>query len=490
MTNEITTRVTDDVTVQTSKELAETIPDEAVLAVSGFGSVGYPKAIPRALAESGRDLALTIVSGGSVGAEIDTALVEAGAIARRYPYQARSAAREQINNGRIAFHDRHISRLGDEVALGQLCNPEVAIVEAVAVGPDWVSPTTSIGQTPAFIERADHLIVEVNDAQPLALHQLHDLYRPASPPNRKPIPLTAPDGRIGSHRIQFDEQKLAGVVRTNTRDTPYTFREPTPVDQSIADNLAAFLAAELDRNAVFANAVHLQFGVGSVGNALMGALSAIDFGDRDVHYFGEVIQDGILDSIDAGLLSGASATSLALSKSGQNQLFDNIERYADHIVLRPADISNNPALIERFGVIGVNSALEVDIYGQVNSTHVGGTHVKNGIGGSGDFNRHALISITALPSTAADGAVSRIVPMVTHVDHTEHDVDVVVTEHGVADLRGLVPTERANKLINECAAPTYREALCAYQDRAAVNGGQMPHDLSSVFDWQPDGPGT
>ena len=74
--------------------------------------------------------------------------------------------------------------------------------------------------------------------------------------------------------------------------------------------------------------------------------------------------------------------------------------------------------------------IEADIYGNVNSTHIMGSSIQNGIGGSGDFARNAYISMFLSPSTAKSGAISCIVPMVSHVDHTEHDVHVIVTEQG------------------------------------------------------------
>jgi succinyl-CoA:acetate CoA-transferase len=459
---------------------ATEIGEAATIGVSGFGSVGYPKAVPLALADADRDLSLTVISGGSVGEEIDTSLVEADAIARRYPYQAREASRRAVNDGEIAFHDRHVWRVSDEVALGQLPSPDVAIVEAVAVGEGWLVPGLSIGATPALVEAADRLIVEVNERVPRTLERFHDVYRPVAPPNREAIPLTAPDERIGSPRIEFDPEALAAVVRTDRQGTPYSFREPTERDRRIGANLASFLEAEVARSEVFDEELRLQFGVGNIGNALMGALADLEVGDRDVVYFGEVVQDGLLDMLDEGIVSAASGTSLALSENGQEQLFSNVDRYADSVVLRPSDISNHPGVINRLGIVGVNSALEVDLYGHANSTHVNGSRMVNGIGGSGDFNRNALLAITALPSTAGGGDISRIVPMVTHADHTEHDFSVVVTEHGVADLRGRSPTERAEALISECAAPAFRNSLREY---LGAGNGHMPHDLDRAFSW-------
>ncbi|MEY7851748.1 acetyl-CoA hydrolase/transferase C-terminal domain-containing protein [Natrarchaeobius sp. A-rgal3] len=472
-----------DLPVVDAETAAAGIDRDATVLVSGFGSVGYPKAVPDALAESGRDLALTVVSGGSVGSEIDVDLVETDSIARRYPYQARSTARAAINDGTIAFNDRHISSLGDEVQFGGLVDADVAIVEAVAVGEDWLIPTTSLGHTPAYVDSVDTLIVEVNRAQPRSLERFHDNYRPDLPPNRDPIPLSNPGDRIGGPRIEFDPAALEAVVETDRSDEPYEFRDPTEDDRAIAANLRSFLVDELERSPLFEESVRLQFGVGSLGNALMHSLTEADFGDRDLVYFGEVIQDGLLDLLDEGALSSASATSLALSEAGQRRLFEDVNRYAENVVLRPADVSNSPQLIDRFGIIAVNSALEVDLYGHANSTNVNGSSMLNGVGGSGDFTRNAPLSIIALPSTAKGGDLSRIVPMVPHVDHTEHDVDVVVTERGVADLRGRSPRERADRLVEACSHPSFREPLYEYLDRTRSESGHIRHDLDVVFSW-------
>jgi succinyl-CoA:acetate CoA-transferase len=478
-----TERVTDGLPERSAETIAAEIPADATLVVSGFGSVGYPKAVPGVLAESDRDLGVTVVSGGSGGDELDIEMMAAGQIARRYPYQATDAARERINGGDVAFHDRHIARLGDEVAFGGLVDADVALVEAIAVGDGWLVPAMSIGPTPDYIEAADRIIVEVNERPPLQVQQLHDVYRRDRPPERGPLPLTAPDERIADQFVRFDSDKLEAVVRTDQPDTAYTFREPTDRDRTIAANLASFLADELERNPIFADRVNMQFGVGSLGNALMGELSTIDFGDREVVYCGELVQDGLIDMLDAGELSTASSTALAVTPEYQRKLYDNIDRYAEDIVLRPGYVSNDPDMIDRFGVVAVNAALEVDIYGNVNSTHIDGTHVVNGLGGSGDFNRHSPLAITALSSTASGGEIPRILPMVPHVDHTEHDVEVIITERGVADLRGCSPRERARKMI-DIAHPDYQPDLRAYLDRAERGGGNVPQHLETAFDWQ------
>jgi len=131
----------------------------------------------------------------------------------------------------------------------------------------------------------------------------------------------------------------------------------------------------------------------------------------------------------------------------------------------------------------MNGMIETDIYGNVNSTHIRGTNIMNGIGGSGDFARNAYLSIFMTPSTAKRGSISSIVPMVTHVDHTEHDVQIVVTENGLADLRGLSPKQRAGVVIDQAAHPSFRPALRDYFDRACKSspGKHTPHLLDEAF---------
>lgn len=477
-------RLHGDLPIVDAASAAAAIPTDATVLTSGFGSVGYPKAVPLALADDDRDLSLTVVHSGNVGEEIDVTLVQSGSIERRFSYQSSGVARAATNRREIAFSDRNASAIGDEVQYGGLVDPDIAIVEAVAVGEGWFVPSTSVGQVPAFVEAADRLIVELNHRQPLELQTLHDIYRPGRPPNRDPIPLSDPGERIGTNYVRFDPEKLSGVVETETADSTYSFRDPTDDDLAIAANLRSFLTEEMERSPVFDDAVHLQFGVGSLGNALMGELKELDFGDRDVVYFGELIQDGLLDMLNAGRLECASATSMALTDEGQERLFADVERYAQDIVLRPADVANHPGLIDQFGVVGVNSAIEFDIYGNVNSTHVSGKRMINGIGGSTDFNRNSLVTVCALPSTLNGGDVSRVVPMAFHVDHTEHDVDIFVTEQGVADVRGRSPVERAELIIEHCAHPDFAPDLWAYLDDVKQQDNHVPHDIERAANWQ------
>ena len=161
----------------------------------------------------------------------------------------------------------------------------------------------------------------------------------------------------------------------------------------------------------------------------------------------------------------------------------DIERYKQKIILRPIDIVNAPEVIERLGVIALNTAIEMDIYGHINSTHIGGTRIMAGVAGSIEFARNGYLSIFMAPSIARGGNISTIVPMVSHVDHTEHEVSVMVTEQGLADLRGLDPRERAIEIIEKCAHPDYRPLLWDYFHEAEAKGGHEPHILSKAFDF-------
>jgi hypothetical protein len=122
----------------------------------------------------------------------------------------------------------------------------------------------------------------------------------------------------------------------------------------------------------------------------------------------------------SGRLTGASSTALTLSEAKLQQIYDDFDYFGSRIVLRPQEISNNPTIIRQLGVIAINTALEIDIYGHVNSSHVCGTQMMNGIGGAADFERNAGLSVFVCPSIAKGGRISTIVPFCSHVDHSEH----------------------------------------------------------------------
>jgi acyl-CoA hydrolase len=193
-----------------------------------------------------------------------------------------------------------------------------------------------------------------------------------------------------------------------------------------------------------------------------------------------VFQAAAFGLMRRGRLLGASTCALTLLPEQMQELAEDLDFFAPRLVLRPQEISNNPAVVRQLGVIALNTALEVDLYGHVNSTHVGGRTLVNGIGGSGDFTRNASLSIFLCPSVAQGGRISAVIPMCPHIGHNEHSVQVVVTEQGLADLRGLAPRERAQLLIDRCAHPCYRDYLHRYVRDARP--GRIRHDLSRCFE--------
>ena len=331
---------------------------------------------------------------------------------------------------------------------------------------------------------ADKVILEVNHAQSMHLNGMHDVYYGTRlPPNRQPIPLTQSDDRIGEPYLRVDPAKVIAVVETSAGDRNTDFTPPDESSEMIARHLVDFLEHEVKQGRMPRSLFPLQSGVGNIANAVLAGLNKSSF--ENMTAYTEVLQDGMLDMLASGKLRHASATALSLGTAGLKYFDEHIEQLRERLLLRPQEISNHPELIRRMGVLAMNGMIEADLYGNVNSTHVMGTSIMNGIGGSGDFARNAYISFFMTPSTAKGGKISCIVPMVSHVDHTEHDVQVIVTEQGLADLRGLAPKQRAKNIIAKCAHPDYRDMLSDYYERALrdSSGKHTPHLLKEALSW-------
>jgi succinyl-CoA:acetate CoA-transferase len=470
--------------VMSAADAAALIEDGMTVGMSGFTRAGEAKAVPRALAERAKTqpLQITLMTGASLGNDLDKQLTEAGVLARRMPFQVDSTLRRAINAGEVMFIDQHLSETVEQLRNHQLKRPDIAVIEAVAITEQGhIVPTTSVGNSASFAIFAKQVIIEINLAHNPNLEGLHDIYIPTYRPTRTPIPLVAVDDRIGSSAIPIDPAKIVAIVISNQADSPSTVLPPDAETQSIADHLIDFFKQEVAAGRMENNLGPLQAGIGSIANAVMCGL--IDSPFHDLTMYSEVLQDSTFDLIDAGKLSFASGSSITLSSRRNADVFGNLEKYKDKLVLRPQEISNHPEVVRRLGIIAINTALEFDLYGNVNSTHVGGTKMMNGIGGSGDFARNAHLAIFVSKSMAKGGAISSVVPMVSHVDHTEHDVDILVTEQGLADLRGLAPRERARLVIDNCVHPDYRAALNAYFEAACAKGGHTPHLLREALEW-------
>jgi succinyl-CoA:acetate CoA-transferase len=470
--------------VMSAAEAALLIEDGMTVGMSGFTRAGEAKAVPHALAERAKlvPLKISLMTGASLGNDLDKELTEAGVLARRMPFQVDSTLRKAINAGEVMFIDQHLSETVEQMRNAQLKLPDIAVIEAVAITEQGhIVPTTSVGNSASFAIFARQVIVEINMAHNPNLEGLHDIYIPSYRPTRTPIPLVKVEDRIGSPAIPIPAEKIAAIVITHQADSPSTVLPPDSDTQAIADHLVDFFKQEVAAGRMTNKLGPLQAGIGNIANAVMCGL--IDSPFEELTMYSEVLQDSTFDLIDAGKLSFASGSSITLSARRNADVFGNLERYKDKLVLRPQEISNHPEVVRRLGIIGINTALEFDLYGNVNSTHVCGTRMMNGIGGSGDFARNAHLAVFVTKSIAKDGAISSVVPMVSHVDHTEHDVDILVTEIGLADLRGLAPRERARVIIDNCVHPIYRQALGDYFEAACKLGGHTPHILKDALSW-------
>ena len=475
-----------------AEEAASLIHDGAVVGMSGFTGSGYPKAVPLALAghieaqhAAGHPFRVKVWSGASTGPELDGALAKADGIDFRLPYNSDPIARQKINAGEMNYFDMHLSQVAPMAWQGFLGPLDTAVVEISGFTPEGgLIPSSSVGNNKTWLDRAEKIILEVNRWQSDALHGMHDIYYgTALPPDRKPIPLVNPDDRIGQPYFNVDPDKIVAIVETDTPDRNAPFAEPDATAEAIAGHLLEFLRHEVRVGRLPAALLPLQSGVGNVTNAVLSGL--LDSPFENMTAFTEVIQDGMLDLLDAGKLRMASATAFSLSPEAAERFNADAHRYSDKLILRPQEISNHPELVRRLGCVAMNGLIEADIYGNVNSTHVMGSRIQNGIGGSGDFARNAYISIFMTPSTAKGGDISAIVPMASHVDHISQDVQVIVTEQGLADLRGLAPKQRASLIIENCAHPDYRDALHDYVARArhSAFGQHAPNILSEALSW-------
>ena len=472
--------------ILTADEAAALINHDDVIGFSGFTPAGAAKVIPTAIAsraraehEAGRPFKVGVITGASTGPSLDGELAKADAIKFRTPYQSDKDLRESINAGKTHFFDMHLSLLPQYVRYGFLGDLDWAIVEAADVSVDGkILLTTSVGASPTFLSQAKKVLVEVNRRHPKELLGFHDIYEPASPPHRRPIPICNAEDRIGTQRVWVDPRKIVGIVESNRQDEVRDFTPVNEVTTRIGRHVAEFLAAELRNGHIPRGFLPIQSGVGNVANAVLGAM-----GDHPeiprFQMYTEVIQDSVIELINRDRCSFVSGVSLTLTNPVLQGIYDNLESYHGRLLLRPQEIANNPEIVRRLGIISINTALEADIFGNINSTHVLGQKMMNGIGGSGDFTRNAYISIFTCPSTAKDGAISAIVPMCSHMDHSEHSVQVLVTEHGVADLRAKDPRERADAIIRNCVDPSYQDLIWAYYK--LTERGHTPQTFRSAF---------
>ncbi len=472
--------------ILTPEEAAALIQNGQTIGFSGFTPAGAAKAIPKAIAaqaiaehEAGRPFQIGVLTGASTGPSLDGALAAAEAISFRTPYQSDPLLRAQINSGQVRFVDMHLSQLPQIVRYGFLGPIHFAVVEAADItAGGGIVLTTSVGASNTYLNCAQKILIELNRRHPPTLLGMHDIFEPKDPPTRDAIPIYTPSDRGGAAMVVVDPRKIAGIVETNLDDEAGGFDSSNTVTEKIGQNVAEFLVREMHSGRIPRQFLPLQSGVGNIANAVLAALGE----RREVPAFEmytEVLQDSAIPLLKSGRCTFASTSALTLSPAMMKEFYTDLDYFRSRILLRPQEISNHPEIVRRLGIISMNTAIEVDLGGNVNSTHVMGRQMMNGIGGSGDFTRNAYVSIFSCPSVAKGGKISAIVPLCSHIDHNEHSVQIVITENGVADLRGKDPKERADLIIDKCAHPEYRDQLRTYL--RLVKDGHVPQSLSLAF---------
>jgi succinate CoA transferase len=469
----------------TAEEAAQLIHHDQNVGFGGFTPAGCPKVVPTALAKraeeehaKGNPFRIGMFTGASSGDSLDGALARAKAIKFRTPYQSNKDLRTLLNARETQYFDLHLSELAQSLRYGFLGKVDVAIVEAADVTEDGeIVPTCGLGIAPTVCRLADTVIVELNRKHPKEIRGMHDIYEPADPPYRREIPIYNPSDKIGLPYIKIDPEKIV-VVETEKPNEGSPFAPIDDVTMAIGRNVANFLVAEMKARRLPEGFVPLQSGVGNVANAVLACMGE----NNEIPAFNvytEVIQDAVITLMKQGRVKFASGCSLSVSNEVIDEIYGNLDFFKDKILLRPQEISNNPEVARRLGLVTINTALEADILGNINSTHVSGTRMMNGIGGSGDFTRAGMLSIFTTPSTAKDGKISAFVPMVSHLDHNEHSVKIIITEYGVADRRGKSPVQRANAIIDNCVHPDYQPPLREYLNMGIT--GHTPQNLKCCF---------
>ncbi|EEH33807.1 acetyl-CoA hydrolase [Paracoccidioides lutzii Pb01] len=485
-----------------SEDLIDLFPHGSYIGWSGFTGVGYPKKVPTALADYVENnnlqgkLKYTLFVGASSGAETENRWARLNMIERRAPHQVGKEISKGINQGNINFFDKHLSMFPADLVYGFYTKNkpsnklDVVVIEASAITEEGgIIPGASVGASPELVQMAEKIIIEVNTSGP-SFEGLHDITMCDVPPKRKPYLIMAPEDRIGTPYIPIDPEKVVAIVESDYPDQTQPNAPADEVSQAIARHIIEFLQHEVKMGRLPSSLLPIQSGIGNIANAVIGGLSIGGAEFRNLRVWTEVLQDSFLDLFDSGHLNFATATSIRFSPDGFKRFYDNWETYYDKLLLRSQQVSNSPELIRRLGVIGMNTPVEVDIYAHANSTCVMGSRMLHGLGGSADFLRSSKYSImhtpSARPSKTDPTGISCIVPFCTHIDQTEHDLDVIVTEQGLADVRGMCPRQRAREIIAKCSHPDYRPILQDYFDRAEFEClkkgmGHEPHLLFQAF---------
>jgi succinate CoA transferase len=473
----------------TAAEGAAMINDGDYIGFSGFTPNGNPKAVARELSKrairehaAGHPLSIGMITGASSCQSLEGDFADAHALKFRGPFSTNKDFRDHTNLGEVDYEDMHLGHVAERLRRGFYGHLQWAIVEISSyedVGNKCrVTLTSAGGIVPTIVRLADHVILELNHFHSPKSGLMHDVIEMDEYPNRKPMLITHINDRIGTQYVEIDSSKIVGIVDSNIPEEARAFKAVNAETRAIGHNVAEFLLQDQKAGHIPPEFFPMQSGVGATGNAVMAAIGECTNLPK-LNIFSEVSQDAVIYMIERGQIDQATCTGLTVTNECLQHVYENIDFFSKHITLRPSELANSPELIRRFGVISMNTALECDLYGNENSSHVCGSKLMNGIGGSCDYTRNGSISIFYTPSTAKGGTISAIVPMCSHVDSTEHDVDLIVTEQGVADLRGKGPLRRAEEVIEHCAHPDYKPLLREYLRIA--DHGHEPESMRAAF---------
>ncbi len=465
-----------------AEDAANLINDSMNVAMSGYSAAGYPKAIVRAIRQ--RKLAdniskINLITGANVPF-IDEQLGSINLINRRAPMIAHKSIRSYVNNDDIKYCEQQMNKMPRLLQSNSFGSIDILIIESAGFDKQGnIIPSNSIGMINHLIKHSKKIIVEINISLNEKIRKLHDIYQLKEFPNTEPIPLTRSNQRIGTNSIPFNHDKLIAVVENNEKEISTQLYQSTLTSEKITSNLFNFLEIEYKR--LKGLLPPIQTGFGAISDSITNELNNSNF--KDINFFCGGIGESALNLLETGKAKSISTGGLGLNENVE-RILSKINNIEDILVIRNGDITNSSEIINRLSLIALNTGIEIDIYGNVNSSHVSGNRVINGIGGGANFAQNSGLSIILIPSISKGDAISNIVPMVSHQDICEHDVDVIISENGIADVRGLDDRERAMQIINNCSSPQYKELLKSYFQKAIKSvGGHHPQIPLEAYKW-------
>lgn len=490
MLDELKSRIKDvdllDKVMDAEDAVKKFVAGSKAIAISGMTGTGYPKVVPRAMSEyverTGEKFDVVVYGAGTVGVDLEEHLSRIG-IRRRFPIGASAeVTRKLVNSREFEAYDMWLTEysrwLRDDVLTRRFSGIDIAIVEATGVTEEGLVLGTSVDASPVFIEKARGVIVELSLVKPYMLG-LHDIYVPKI---NEVIPVRSVLDRIGDRVVKIPKSKVMAVVPSTIDDQRGAYSPGGDIDRRVVENIVDFLSKEASEDPnLRTDYVTLQPAAGPIASLLADRIHEIGF---SLSIWGEIASVRWLKTLSGNVkaISGSAIYTLPGDERLREEFYENIDEFKDRVVLRPQAISNSPEIISRFYHINVQQAIEVDVYGQVNITYIGDRFIV-GVGGSGDHAKASYITIVALPSITGSG-LPRVVPLVYHVDLVDHDVDIIVTDQGWADLRGLSPLEKARAIIEECAHPSYKDMLWDYLETVVKKTGHRPVDLRKAVEFR------